>query len=357
MKIGVYCTNNLIYPTPENVICANMDVAGNLSDTLTEMGHEVTFFAPIGTTTKAQLVTFDMLPFNDESVYKTYPHQDASYHYENIMMVKALAYMQQHNFNVFSSHTRPFSVIEFAPLISPIPTVVTVHDPLSDSGYDILPWYNQFRNLYFVSLSLSQQRTKPKLNWAGNVYNGIDVERWPFTEKQGSYLLFVGRIIPEKGVDTAVKIAVETGMPLKIVGTIYDHSQTYFNETIKPFLSDTIEYLGPKSPNELVTLYQNAYALLNPIRWEEPFGLVMIEAMACGTPVLATRRGSVPEIVVHGETGFISEGTTDVGEITAYVGKVPQLMRENCRKMVERNFSIQTMATTYTNLFEKIIQP
>ncbi|PIZ47398.1 hypothetical protein CO180_00330 [candidate division WWE3 bacterium CG_4_9_14_3_um_filter_41_6] len=353
MKIGIYCTNNLIYPTPEGVIYASMNVAGNLADQLTDMGEDVTFFAPIGTKTKAHLVTFDMKPFSDPSVHQTYTHEDASYHYENIMMIKALEYMNDHNFDVFHSHTRPFSVVEFASLKPKLPTVVTIHDPLSDSGYSILPWYNQFLNLHFVSLSYSQRKPQPNLTWANNIYNGINLSLWPYEEKQGSYLLFVGRILPEKGVDTAVQIALKTKMPLKIVGTVYPHSQEFFDTSIKPYLSETIQFLGAKTPMELAPLYQGAYALINPIRWEEPFGLVMIEAMACGTPVIASHHGSVPEIITHGKTGFICESDTDMVKFTSYVSQIPQLTRKDCRDHATANFSIDTMTANYLTIYSQ----
>ncbi|NCS32281.1 glycosyltransferase family 4 protein [bacterium] len=354
MKIGIYCTNNLIYPVPSGTIYANMSVAGNLADELTEIGHDVTFFAPEGTQTKANLESFGMKPFSDQSVQKEFAQENGSYHYENLMLIKTMNYMVEHGFDLLHCHTRPYSIIEFAPLVPNLTTVITIHDPITARAYDTLHKYNQFQNLHFVSLSISQRTPQPKVQWAGNVYNGIDTSAWNFSKNPGQYLLYVGRIIPEKGVDTAIQVALKTGLPLKIAGTLYDGMEEFFDTKIRPFLGNTIEYLGGVSPTELSDLYEHAIALINPIRWEEPFGLVMIEAMASGTPVISTNNGSVSEIVIHGKTGFIANDPENIDEISGFVNRISEINRNNCRDHVVNNFSRKAMAQNYVNLYSKI---
>lgn len=352
MKIGIYCTNNTIYPVPPGTIYANMSVAGLLADELSTLGHDVTLFAPKGTVTTATLITFDMTPFSDEQIWQKYPHKDASYRYENIMMIQALNYMTEHNFDIFHSHTRPYSTIDFASIKPNLPTIQTVHDPIDDNGYDMLYLYNQFTNIHFVSLTDAQRAPQPLLTWDATVHNGIDTNVWKFSEDHEDYLLYVGRIMPEKGPDIAVKVAKEMQLPLKIVGTLYDHHQDFFDTTIKPYLNNSIEYLGAVSQEELVPLYQNAAALLAPIRWEEPFGLVFIEAMSCGTPVIAMNKGSVPEVIQDGVTGFITESEATMRKAVETIGAIS---RKACRTHVETNFSVTAMATKYSSLYKEVV--
>lgn len=355
MKIGIYCTNNLPYPVPEGEIYANMSIAGALADHLAEMKHNVTFFAPLGTQTKTKLITFDMLPFGGSKIYQQYPHEGSSFQYENLMMIKALNYMAENNFDLFHSHTRPFSTLNFTPLKPNLTTVLTVHDPLNDEAYKILPLFNEFNNVHLVSLTHAQRESQPNVNWFGNVYNGIDLNYWSLNaDPRNNYLLYVGRVLKNKGADLAVKIALKANKKLKIAGSVYPQDEKFFENKIKPYLGDKIEYLGVVNQERLPELYQNALALLMPIRWPEPFGLVMAEAMASGTPVVASRRGSVPEIVKDGETGFIIDNPEDIGGFVEAVDKIEQLDRQTCRKHVENNFSVERMAASYTNLYSTL---
>ena len=354
MKVGIYCTNNYIYPVPPGTIYANLTVAGDLVDSLVELGQDVTFFAPEGTQTRAKLVTFGMKPFSSPEIYSAYPHKSASYEYENLMMIQALNYLEENHFDLFHSHCRPFSVAGYASLKPKLPTLISVHDPLTDSGYSIISQYQKFKNLHFVSLSLSQQKTRPEINWAVCVPNGVDLYKWSYSASPGKYLLFVGRLMEEKGIDTAIQIAIKTGMDLKIAGSIYPSDQEFFDEKIKPFLNDKIVYLGALPREKLPPLYENASAILMPIRWAEPFGLVMIEAMACGTPVIASNFGSVPEIIVDGKTGYIVEDSLNIDAFASAIQKISSIKREDCRKHVEDNFSVKKMAEKYTELYENL---
>ncbi len=352
MKIGIYCTNNYAYPLPKDVIYANFDIAVELADGLSLLGEDVTLFAPVGTQTKAHLITFDMPPFNDPHIFPTYPHDGSSYQYENLMLIQALNYMEENHFDIFQAHARPFSILDFAPIKPTIPTVITFHDPLSDAAYKILPLYQNFKNLHFVSLSLAQRTTGPDLTWAGNVYNGVDLDVFTFHPDKGGYLFFSGRIIPEKGVDLAVQVAVKTGVPLKIAGSIYPGMQPYFDEKIKPSLSEHIEYLGMIPRVEQVHYFQNALAFVMPIQWEEPFGLVAIESMACGTPVIAMGRGALPEIIEDGVSGYLVDSVDGMAE---KVGLIDKISRAATRKRVEERFSLGTMIRNYKEVYTNLL--
>lgn len=356
MKIGIYCTNNLPFPVPQGEIYANMSIAGTLANHLTAMGHNVTFFASLGTQTKANLVTFEMLPFGNPEIYQRYPHEGSSFQYENIMMLQALNYMTKNNFDLFHSHTRPFSTLNLAPLKPQLPTALTIHDPLDDEAYKILPLFNQFKNVHLISLTRAQRQSQSGVEWEGNVYNGIDLKKWPFNSRpKGNYLLYAGRVLKNKGADLAVQIALKSGKPLKITGSVYPQDQEFFDAQIKPLLNDKIEYLGVVSQAELAQLYQNALAFLMPVRWPEPFGLVMIEAMASGTPVIASNRGSVPEVVKDSKTGFIIDDPENIAGFVQAVDRTDQINRQTCRKYVEKNFSVEKMVDNYLKLYRTIL--
>src|SRR5919201_884956 len=161
-------------------------------------------------------------------------------------------------------------------------------------------------NLGFISLSLNQRKPRPNYNWVANVPNALDLSVYPFRPYRGDYLLFLGRMSPDKGAHRAVAVAMEAGLPLKIAGKMREPKEReYFEQFVAPHLGDGIEFLGEVSHGEEVELLQRARATLFPIEWEEPFGLVMIESMACGTPVIATRWGAVPEVIEHGRSGII----------------------------------------------------
>jgi glycosyltransferase involved in cell wall biosynthesis len=172
-----------------------------------------------------------------------------------------------------------------------------------------------------------------------------------YSSTHDDYLLFLGRLVPDKGLREAVRIARATNERLVIIGQLLPEDRSYFNRYVKPYLNDRIVYLGHKPHQETVPYYQKAKALLMPIQWEEPFGVTMIEAMACGTPVVALRRGSVPEVIIDQKTGFIADS---LGQMIAQVAAIPTISRLACRKHVLDNFSLPRMAEGYEAAFEAI---
>jgi glycosyltransferase involved in cell wall biosynthesis len=204
-----------------------------------------------------------------------------------------------------------------------------------------------------ISISNGQREPLAWANWQATVYHGLPVGMYRFREKPGNYLAFLGRISPEKRVDRAIEIARRVGMPLKIAAKVDPVDRDYFESLITPLLSNSlVEFVGEISDGEKDEFLGNAYALLFPIDWPEPFGLVMIEAMACGTPVIAYRGGAVPEVLEEGHTGFIVRGLEDAVEA---VRDVAQLSRKRCREVFEERFTATRMAHDYVQQFERLI--
>jgi glycosyltransferase involved in cell wall biosynthesis len=204
-----------------------------------------------------------------------------------------------------------------------------------------------------ISISESQREPLSWLNWQGTVYHGLPEELYDFHEEPGTYLAFLGRIAPEKRVDRAIRIAIQVNMPLKIAAKIDQVDHAYFETVIKPLLDHPlVDYIGEIGDNEKNDFLGQAYALLFPIDWPEPFGLVMIEALACGTPVIAYHRGSVPEIIENGVTGWIVKSLDDA---LAAVQQVSTLSRRYCRQVFEERFLVSRMAKDYVDLYQTLL--
>jgi glycosyltransferase involved in cell wall biosynthesis len=209
-------------------------------------------------------------------------------------------------------------------------------------------------NQSFISVSNNQRTPIPDINYAATIYNCVNSRDFPYSAQHDDYLLFVGRLTPEKGVKEAVQVAYRTGQRLLIIGPLYNDHQTYFDEHVRPFLSDKIRYLGHiKHDKELAEYFQKARCLLTPIQWEEPFGVTMIEAMACGTPVIAFKRGSVPEIIVDHKTGFV---VTGIDEMIGALQHLDDIKRRDCHEHAVKHFSTAKMIDAYETAFERIIE-
>lgn len=321
-------------------------VVSYLTEELVRMGHEVTLFASGDSRTAARLV-----PTTDRALRVRFSRnemQDLGLPLHIAMLGEV--FQRANEFDIIHSHVDylPFA---FEPLVD-TPLVTTLHGRL-DLPF-LLQVFAQFQQARVISISNSQrtplQPVKP--NWVGTVYNAVPVTNFPFRAKPGDYLLFVGRIATEKRVDWAIELAKRSGMPLKIAAKIDPLDQEYFANEIEHLLDHPlIEFLGEVDEPTKRELMANAYALAFPIDWPEPFGMVMAESLACGTPVLALRRGAVPEVLRHGVTGFICD-TLD--ELVAAVPAIATLDRRVCRTEAEQRFSAQAMAKGYETIYQRI---
>ena len=204
-----------------------------------------------------------------------------------------------------------------------------------------------------ISISNGQREPLPWANWQATVYHGLPVEMYRFREKPGNYLAFLGRVSPEKRVDRAIEIARLVGMPLKIAAKVDPVDKDYFESVITPLLSNSlVEFVGDIGDAEKDEFLGNAYALLFPIDWPGPFRLVMIEAMACGTPVIPYRGGAVPEVIEQGHTGFVVEGLQNAVDA---VRRISNLSRKRCREVFAKRFTTTRMAHDYVQIFERLI--
>src|SRR5205814_5150728 len=244
-----------------------------------------------------------------------------------------------------SQHAHEFDVVHFHidylhfPLSrrASIPHVTPQHGRLDLP--DLVPLYEQFRDMPILSISNAQREPLPWANWQGTVSHGLPEDLFRFRPKPENYLAFLGRISPEKRVDRAIEIAKRTGIPLKVAAKVDPVDKDYFDREIEPLLRNSaVNYVGEISDEEKDQFLGNAYALLFPIDWLEPFGLVMIETMACGTPVIAFRRGSVPEIIEDGVSGFVVDG---MGGAVQAVAQVETLPRAEVRRCFERRFTAE----------------
>lgn len=233
---------------------------------------------------------------------------------------------------------------------SPTPVLTTLHGQLDLA--ELYPIFEEFADMPVCSISDAQRVPLPHLNWQGTVYHGLP-SIYPFYSAPGSYLAFLGRIAPEKRPDHAIEIARRVGIPLRMAAKVDPANREYFVTEIEPLLEDPlVEYVGEISDGEKGDFLGKAAAVICPYDWPEPFGLVLIEALACGTPVLAYRRGSIPEIIDDGITGFICD---DLNEMVAAVSRVSLIHRSHCRQAFEARFTVARMAKDYVALYENLL--
>lgn len=316
-------------------------VAYNLTEALVRLGHDVTLFATADSKTNARLV-----PMLDKAIFFD-PAVDAPAHH--VAMLHEIYTRYARNFDVIHSHldylTLPFT------RLTATPTVLTLHGRLDRP--EVRSVFGRYTEADYVSISDDQRRPLPNLNWVATVHHGLDVESFRFYPKAGDYLCFVGRMCAEKRPDLAIEVAKRTGVKLKIAAKVDHKEEPYFKHEIEPLLDHPlIEWLGEVDEAQKRRLMGGALALIMPIDWPEPFGMVFIEALACGTPVITCPRGSVPEILKDGLTGF--SGCT-VEELVEAVRKVRDISRHACRAYAQRRFDTRRMALEYMNVYAKVL--
>lgn len=316
-------------------------VVSYLTEELVRRGHEVTLFASGDSKTAARLSAGTPRALRLAGLAPL----GAPLH---LPMLTEL-YENADMFDVIHSHIDYWS-FPFARLVS-TPTVSTMHGRLDIQ--ELKPIYNIFRDMPLVSISEVQRSPLPEMNWIGTIYHGLPGGFLEFKPRPGKYLAFLGRISPEKGIDIAIDVALRAGVPFKIAAKVDAVDQEYFEQLIKPRLAPPdVEYIGEISEHEKSEFLGNALALLFTINWPEPFGLAMIESMACGTPVIARPCGSVQEIIRAGRTGLI--GTT-VDELVDTIKNVDQISRADCRAEFEARFTVERMAEQYEALYMSLI--
>jgi glycosyltransferase involved in cell wall biosynthesis len=314
-------------------------VVSYLTEELVKQGHEVTLFAAADSVTTARLepVGRGALRFDSNVV------DPLAYH----MVLLDRVMRKARAFDVVHFHT---DYLHF-PIARSLEAghVTTLHGRLDLP--DLVPLYREFDDLPLVSICNDQRKPVAFANWVATVYHGLPEDLYAFSPEPGRYLAFLGRISPEKGVDRAIEIARRSGMELRIAAKIDKADRLFFEERIEPLLGPGVEFLGEIGDGDKAEFLGNAHALLFPIDWPEPFGLVMIEAMACGLPIIAWPRGAVPEVVRDGETGFLVES---IDAAVAAVERVATISRARCRRVFEERFSARRMARDYLAVYQAV---
>lgn len=339
MRIGMVAP--VWFPVPPDGYGGIELVVALLADGLVDAGYDVTLFASGGSSTKAKLVSPFPEPPDPRALGS--PWYDATHAYA--------AYMRAAEFDLIHDHAGVVGPVLGAMLDGHPPVVHTLHGPWTEVSrvlYRLL-----VERIHLVAISEAQQRDNPTIAYAGTVYNGIDLDSYPFRDQKEDFLVYIGRSNPDKGPAVAITIARRAGLPLKMILKRDEPAErAYFEEAVAPVLGDDVELLESVSHAAKVDLLGRARAMVFPIQWPEPFGLVMIEAMACGTPVVTTPWGAAPEIVTDGVTGYLRD---DFNDLVAAVGWTTALSPSDCRARVEERFSARAMVRGYEALFAQIV--
>jgi glycosyltransferase involved in cell wall biosynthesis len=318
-------------------------IVSYITDELVRRGHDVTLFASGDSRTTARLVP----------VVERATRLDAATHDflgAEFIRELGLVFSRAGEFDVIHCHV-DYLAFPFHGLTS-TPTLHTIHGRL-DLPH-LVPVYRQFRTVPLVSISDAQRAPLDPLGvrWAGTVYHGLPIDRYTFAPEDRGYLAFLGRLAPEKQPELAIEVARRVGLPLKIAAKVDAVDQEYFDRVVAPLLDDPlVEFLGEIGDDQKSEFLGGAKALLFPIDWPEPFGLVMIEAMACGTPVVARPCGSVSEVIEHGRTGFLA---STLLELTEAVKRIDEIDRAECRRQFEERFSATRMAQDYERIYSRL---
>jgi glycosyltransferase involved in cell wall biosynthesis len=330
-----------------------------LTEELVKRGHEVTLFAPATSETSANLSPLVLEPLNrkaksqwEKTFFSIWNSMSAG--------IRAAEFDIIHGHNGNGAYIAPFVNI---PIIE---TLHGVYEPGFFANYFtdnkkqeemVTPIIKQYEKINYVAVSKKQEELyrvcEPYyFKKYTTIHNGIPVQNFSFNSKPKDYLLYLGYINEEKGADIAVQVALRAGKKLILAGDNYG-TESFFKEKIEPFLSENIQYVGPVQFEKKNELYKNAQALLAPLRWDEPFGLTLVEAQACGTPVIALNKGAAKEVVCEGKTGFVVENEE---EMINAIKQISTINRADCRKWVEDNFSVEKMVDKYEELYKKLLK-
>jgi glycosyltransferase involved in cell wall biosynthesis len=330
------------FPVPPSGYGGIEQVISLLGDGLVDAGHDVTLFASGDSRTKAKL----------EFVFPEAPSELIGMTMPELRHVLG-CYKRAEEFDIVNDHSGPFAAALGAALRTPV--VHTVHGPLTGEAGEVYEGLSRVApNVGLISVSENQRKPAPDLPWVATCHNALDLDAYPVHHERGEYLLFLGRMSPDKGCHRAVEVAKKAGLPLRIAGKMREPlEREYFEEFVAPHLGEGIEYMGETSHGRKVALLQNARATLFPIDWEEPFGLVMIESMACGTPVIATRRGAAPEVIQHGRNGILVD---DYQVMVDALSEADRIEPDECRRSVEEGFSAERMVRDYEGAYARMLE-
>ena len=331
----------LVEPVPPVTYGGTERVVAYLTEALVDLGHDVTLIASGDSRTRARLV-----PASERALRLDPDCHDAlMHHIRQVELVAGLA----GSFDLIHFHTG-FLHMPVARRL-PTPSLTTLHGRLDVP--DIVPLMRSMPDVPLVSISDAQRRPLPDANWQDTVYNGIPHDLHAYSAATGDYAAFIGRISPEKRVDRAIAIARRAGLPLKVAAKVDPVDRAYYDQVIAPLLHDGgVEFLGEIDEPAKGALLGRARALLFPIDWPEPFGMVVIEALACGTPIVAWGNGSVPELIEHGRTGWIVDSVEDGAAALSRIGEID---RRACREAFERRFTAARMARDYVAVYERLL--
>lgn len=313
-----------------------------LTEELVRRGHDVTLYASGDSITSARLRSVYPCGLREAGLLDAYRFTNWT------LLSVGLAYEASAEFDIIHDHLLPFTLPTAN--LSATPVVGTMHGPFTRETRKLL---QLLQGPHIVTISNAQLFGAADINYAGTVYNGLSMRHYPFSDEPEGYLLFVGRISMEKGVHIAIDVASALGVPLVIAAKLETVDREYFREYVEPRLSSRIRWVGEVDEDERNVLMSKARCFLHPVQWREPFGLTLIEAMACGCPVVAIRKGSIPEIVKDGETGFVVD---DVEEMIAAVDSIEVIDRAYCRRYALENFSAERMTDGYEAIYQRIVE-
>ncbi|HVF69123.1 MAG TPA: glycosyltransferase family 4 protein [Xanthomonadales bacterium] len=332
----------LIERVPPKTYGGTERVVSSLTEELVKRGHDVTLFASGDSLTAARLVP--IYPIHLRAA-KLELFQENSVR----LMGIGIPYARQDEFDIIHDHNLPFS--SPSANLARTPVVATLHGPIDPGNQDL---YEKLPNPYIVSISHAQLPKRSTINHVTTIYHGFDMRNYPFSEKSEDYLLYVGRIAPKKGLHHAIAVAQRLNKKLIISAKIDWHiHKDYYEKEIKPHLNDQIQWIGETTELERNQLMAHAIAFLHPALWEEPFGLTMIESLACGTPVVAFNRGSIPELIKNGKNGYVVENDGEMADAVKNIGRID---RKFCRKYALKNFNVGKMTDEYEMVYQAILQ-
>lgn len=322
-------------------------IVSYLANALSKKGHKVFLFATGDSKTAAELIPIFPRAIRKELYASDLKIREAL---KYIGISKIVNNLQKLKIDIIHNHIG-WRFLPFASFL-PAPTLTTLHGPLNINYQKFI--YSKFKKYPFVSVSNSQRKPLASLNYRATVYNGIDIKIFDFNDSPKDYFAFLGRMSPEKGPVQAIQIAKAAGVKLKMAAKVDAADKIFFEKEVKPLIDNKqIEFLGEIAHSQTNNFLGNAKGLIAPIQWQEPFGLFFVEAMACGAPVIALNRGSVPEVIKDKKTGFV---LNDIREAIKAIRNINKIKRKDCREWVEKNFTSEKMVENYEKVYKKILK-